>query len=105
MASTHSTTSSSQPNAANALIQIISGIFALILAIFHTIRKALGFRNAQDDIDDFMYKPSPNFASAAPADPNYQTLAALDNENVFGRDRLQEAMKRRKQETAKAGRT
>uniref|UniRef100_A0AC34G504 Uncharacterized protein n=1 Tax=Panagrolaimus sp. ES5 TaxID=591445 RepID=A0AC34G504_9BILA len=57
-----------------------------------------------NDIDDFLYKPSPNFISAAPADPNYQTLADLDNENVFGRDRLEEAMKRRKQET-KSGRT
>uniref|UniRef100_A0A914YFA5 Uncharacterized protein n=1 Tax=Panagrolaimus superbus TaxID=310955 RepID=A0A914YFA5_9BILA len=104
MTSTRSTNSSSQPNAGNALYQIISGIFTLILAIFNAIRKALGFRNAQDDIDDFMYKPSPNFISAAPADPNYQTLAALDNDSVFGRDRLQEAMKRRKQET-NSGRT
>jgi hypothetical protein len=98
MTSTRSS-NSSQPNASNALFQIISGFFTLILAIFHTIRKALGFRTPQDDIDDFMYKPSPHFVSAAPADPNYQTLAALDNESVFGRDKLGEAIKRRKQET------
>ena len=35
-------------------IQVIYGFFSFLAAIFHAIRRALGFRIAQDDIDDFM---------------------------------------------------
>ena len=45
----------------------------------------------------FRYKPSPNFLSAAPGDPNYQTLTDLDNERIFGRDK---AIKRHNNEMA-----
>uniref|UniRef100_A0A7E4VJQ6 MscL family protein n=1 Tax=Panagrellus redivivus TaxID=6233 RepID=A0A7E4VJQ6_PANRE len=63
----------------DAALQFLASLFNLLTVIFHVIRKALGIRIAQDDIDDFMNKPNPNFASAAPQDPNYQTLASLDN--------------------------
>ena len=46
----------------------------------------------------FRYKPAPHFVSAAPADPQYQTLNDLDNESVFGRDKVAAAIKRRNNE-------